>query len=102
MQVARLRLPGGKGIRPVRPNDAVLDTSNQCIGWVLSCAAAGEDQIALAYLEKDRGSEGSPIGIYYLARNPGQIKQGRRQAVAKGDGLEPDLCGTVLRRFAKF
>jgi len=102
MKVARLRLPGGKGIRPVRPNDAVLDTSGRCIGWVLSCAASGEDQIALAYVEKDRGSEGSPIGIYYLARNPGQIKQGRRQAVAKGDGLEPDLCGTVLRRFAKF
>ena len=101
-QVARLQVPGGKGVRPVRASDPVLDGKGQCIGWVLSCAAAGEDQIALAYVEKEPSTEGSPIGIYYLARNPGQIAQGRRQAVAKGDGLEPDLRGTVLTRFAKF
>ena len=102
MQVARLQLPGGKGVRPVRANDAVLDGKGRCIGWVLSCAAASKDQIALAYVEKDLSAEDSAVGIYYLARNPGQIKEGKRQAVAKGDGLEPDLSGTVLTRFAKF
>ncbi|MBP8302690.1 MAG: glycine cleavage system aminomethyltransferase GcvT [Phycisphaerae bacterium] len=102
MRVARLRMPGGKGVRPVRASDAVLDGEGRCIGWVLSCAAAGDDQIALAYVESGPGETGSPMGVYYLARNPGQIKQGRRQAVAKGDLLEPDLRGTFLPRFAKF
>lgn len=102
MRVSRLRIPGGKGIRPVRGSDAVLDLKGRCMGWVLSCAAAGDDQIALAYVDSRPSEEGSPIGVYYLARNPGQLKQGRRQAVAQGDALEPDLQGTVLTRFAKF
>jgi hypothetical protein len=102
MRVARLQMPGGKGIRPIRPSDAVLDGKGRCVGWVLSCAGAGEDQFALAYGETADIAEGDPVGIYYLARNPGQIKQGKRQAVAKGETLQPDLSGRKVARFAKF
>jgi glycine cleavage system T protein len=102
MRVARLQMPGGKGIRPIRPSDAVLDGKGRCVGWVLSCAGAGEDQFALAYGETADIGEGDPVGIYYLARNPGQIKQGKRQAVAKGETLQPDLSGRKVARFARF
>jgi glycine cleavage system T protein len=102
MRVARLQLPGGKGIRPIRPSDAVLDTAGRCIGWVLSCAGTGEDQFALAYGDTAGIPENTPVGICYLARNPGQIKQGRRQAVSRGETLQADLSGRLVARFAKF
>jgi glycine cleavage system aminomethyltransferase T len=102
MQVSRLRLPGGKGVRPIRPNDAVLDGSGLCIGWVLSCAGAGGDQIALAYVEKAYSQEKIPIGVYYLARSAGQVKEGRRLGVARGEALQADLRGQIVARFAKF
>jgi len=76
MEVARVELPGEKGIRPVRQNDAVLNSDGQCTGWVLSCAKIKEKQIALVYSRKDR--------------------------VEKAEHVRPDLAGVVLSRFAKF
>ena len=102
MQVARLELPGEKGIRPARQNDPVLDSRGKCIGWVLSCANTGDKQIALAYLARESAFEQSPIGIYYLARSENQIAQGRRQNAELGRTLEPDLTGIIVSRFAKF
>jgi glycine hydroxymethyltransferase len=110
MQVARLELPGEKGIRPVRQNDPVLNGRGKCIGWVLSCANApqlsssksGDKQITLSYLARESAFEQSPIGIYYLARSENQIGQGRRQNVELGQTIEPDLTGIIVSRFAKF
>ncbi len=102
MQVTRLQVPGGKGVRPIRPSDAVLNGKGRCIGWVLSCAGAGDDQFALAYEETTDAAKDAGVGIYYLARNPGQIKQGKHQAVAKGEVLQADLPGQRVARFAKF
>lgn len=101
MTVARIQLPGTKGIRPVRQNDAVLDTHGRCIGWVLSCAVIGEKQIALAYASRAYVQGNDAIGIYYSARSERQIRQGRKQNVEKCELLESDLTGEVLSRFAK-
>lgn len=113
MKVARIKLPGEKGVRPVRQNDAVLswhglparETSNktgECIGFVLSCANAGENQVALVYVNKVSANENDPVGIYYLARSQNQIQQGRLQSVQKGQNLQPDITGTIVSRFEKF
>lgn len=102
MKIARLTLPGGKGIRPVRENDPVLDDQANCMGWILSSATAEDRQIALAYVDRDRAEEGRPIGVYYLARSQSQIKQGRRLEVKRDESAEPDLTGRVLTRFEKF
>lgn len=102
MKVARLQLAGGKGIRPVRFKDAVLDQTGRCIGWISSSAAVGTDQIALAFIDSRYCTEGTPIGLYYLARNQAQVKEGRAQSVQKGDQLAPDLQGIVIARFARF
>jgi len=101
MTVARIQLPGTKGIRPVRRNDAVLDTHGRCIGWVLSCAVIGEKQIALAYANRAYVQGNDAIGIYYSARSERQIRQGRKRNVEKCELLESDLTGEVLSRFAK-
>ena len=102
MKVARIELPGTKGIRPVRQNDGVLDKHGRSIGWVLSCARIGEKQIALVYVDRESLEENDVVGLYYSARSRSQIQQGRKQSIDKGELLEPDLTGKVVVRFAKF
>ena len=102
MQVARIELPATKGIRPVRPGDPVLSDRGACIGWILSSAKADEKQIALVYMERDESAVGSNVGVYYLARSPSQIQQGRCERMDKGQKAQADLTGTVVGRFAKF
>jgi glycine hydroxymethyltransferase len=120
MEVARVELPGTRGVRPIRQDDPLLrgtgilpvapnhgrDThateQGQCVGWVLSAAKVDEKQVALVYIDRKAAAEGTKLGVYYLARSQSQAEQGRRQAVEKGQKLDADLAGTVVSRFAKF
>jgi glycine hydroxymethyltransferase len=102
MKVARVELPGTRGIRPVRQNDGVLGEHRRSVGWVLSSAVIAEKQIALVYVDREYVEESDSVGVYYSARSDRQIRQGRRQSIEKGERLEPDLTGRVVSRFAKF
>ena len=102
MQVARIELPGEKGIRPARQHDGILDEKGICIGWVLSCAGVGDKQIALAYISKKKAEEDKPVGLYYLARSKSQIEKGRKSKIGKNEKTEPDISGKIVTRFAKF
>lgn len=102
MAVARIELPGTRGVRPIRQDDALLDGAGQCLGWVLSAAKVEDKQIALAYVDRKVAEEGKSLGLYYLARSASQAEQGRKQVAEKGQKLDPDLVGTVVSRFAKF
>jgi glycine hydroxymethyltransferase len=101
MNVARIELPGEKGVRPVRQGDGVI-IDRICAGWVLSCAKAGERQVALVYAQKDKAVEGNSVGVYYLARSENQKSKGKKEAVQRGDKLEADVWGKVVSRFEKF
>jgi len=101
-EVARLKFDGGKGVRPIRQLDGVLNEDGVCIGHVLSCATANSVQIAIALIKKEYNSAGKPLGIYYTARNPGHIQQGRKEKVNLGDKLAADIKGTAVERFEKF
>lgn len=121
MKVARMELSGEKGIRPVRQQDAVIK-DGECIGWVLSSAfassfadamedryatadrsaTAGNRQIALSYVEKDKATEGDSVGVYYLARSESQKSKGKKEIVKRGERLEADIVGKIVSRFEKF
>ena len=102
MQVARIELPGEKGIRPARQHDGILDENGICIGWVLSCAGIGDKQIALAYISKEIAIENRQVGLYYLARSKSQIEKGKKSKIEKNEKTKPDISGKVVARFAKF
>ncbi len=102
MQVVRVEFSAAKGVRPVRPDDPILDGDGTCIGWILSSAKAGDKQVALAYVVRDKALEGNSVGVYYLARSASQVQQGRHEHMDKGQTAEADLTGTVAGRFAKF
>ncbi|MFC1677118.1 glycine cleavage system aminomethyltransferase GcvT [Planctomycetota bacterium] len=102
MKVIRLELSGEKGVRPVRENDAVISTDGLCAGHVLSCAKAGDKQIALAYCKRDVFNKDDMAGIYYLARSQRQKEQGRKTEVLLTDRLQCDIEGVVLSRFERF
>jgi len=101
MNVARVELPGEKSVRPVRQSDGVI-IDRVCAGWVLSCAKAGDRQIALVYAEKNKTAEGNSVGVYYLARSESQKSKGKKEAVERGEKLEADVWGKVVSRFEKF
>ena len=101
MKVARVQLPGGKGVRPARQADAVT-SDGACIGWILSSATAGNRQIALVYMDKDKAKEGDSAGVYYLARSESQKNKGRKQTVERGEQLKADVNGKIVSRFEKF
>ncbi len=101
-EVARLKFDGGKGIRPIRQFDGILNTEGICIGHVLSCAAAGDKQIVLALIKKEFNTPGKSVGVYYTARNAGHIQQGRKEKVNLGDKLTADIKGLAVERFEKF
>jgi len=100
--VARLKLPGAKGIRPVRQHDAVLSKNGCCIGYILSCAKAGDEQFALALIDNQSNQLGNALGIYYVARNQRQLQQGKKQSVQTGEKLKADISVEVISRFEKF
>jgi glycine cleavage system T protein len=125
MQVIRVSFGGGKGVRPLRAGDAMLDigenggasptlptggnragneypTPHRCAGWLTSVAGAGDRQIGLAYIERDRFLPGDAIGGYYLARSAQHVAQGRCDQVPRGATIAADVVGTVLERFEKF
>jgi glycine hydroxymethyltransferase len=102
MTIQRLEIPGRKGIRPVRENDAVLDGHGNCLGWILSSAKSGDSQIALAYIDRDSVFTGDAVGLYYVARNQRHIDQGKVENAEKGQPLDADIEGKVIERFAKF
>ncbi|MBN2181876.1 MAG: glycine cleavage system aminomethyltransferase GcvT [Sedimentisphaerales bacterium] len=102
MQVARIELPGQKGIRPARSHDGILDENGLCVGWVLSCAGVSDKQIALVYISSKTIERNPPLGLYYLARSKGQIEKGKKDKARKNEKLEPDIPGKIIERFAKF
>ncbi|MEN6577694.1 MAG: glycine cleavage system protein T [Phycisphaerales bacterium] len=102
MEIARIELPGTRGVRPIRQDDPLLNEQGECVGWVLSAAKVEERQVALVYIDRKAAREGTKLGVYYLARSASQAEQGRKQAVEKGQKLDADLAGTVVSRFAKF
>ncbi|HNY77474.1 MAG: hypothetical protein RBS72_05000 [Sedimentisphaerales bacterium] len=102
MQVTRLEFSAAKGVRPIRPDDPVVDGCGVCVGWVLSSATAGEKQYALACISRNAATEGNTLGVYYLARSPSQVQQGRAERMDKGQQAQADLTGTVVGRFEKF
>ena len=102
MNVVRVELPGEKGVRPARANDAIVDAQGICIGWVLSCAKAGEKQIALGLVKKGSLAQKDSAGLYYLARSSSQIKQGKKESVQKAEAVKPDITGIAVSRFEKF
>ncbi len=61
-----------------------------------------EKQYSLALIDRNVAHEGAGLGLYYLARSPAQVQQGRKEHVEKDERLEADLAGQVCVRFPKF
>jgi len=102
MKVVRIEVQHTRGIRPMRPGDAVLSRNGHCIGWLLSSARADDKQFGLGFVDKERIEKGAKVGIYYLARNNRHRKQGRLEKVDKQQQVEADVSGEVASRFEKF
>lgn len=97
MQIARIKLPGQKGIRPVRQDDCVVGKNSECVGWVLSCAKVNDTQIGLVYVKKETSVEGKELSVHYMPR-----KGNHSQRTQLGERTQSDITGNVVSRFARF
>ncbi len=102
MKIARIEIDGSKGKRPVRQGDAILNSSEICIGEILSSVKIDDKQVVLAFIEKEQASVGAEISAYYVARNQRHISQGIKSSAIVGDKYENQLAGTITKRFVKF
>jgi hypothetical protein len=80
----------------------VVNENGECVGWVTSCARAGENQFALVYVDRKTAEESDSVGIYRVARSRSRTQLGRKQNVEKGQELDADIVATVVSRFAEF
>ncbi|MCF7929517.1 MAG: hypothetical protein K9L68_12145 [Spirochaetales bacterium] len=102
VEVARAAFPGGRGVRPIRAGDGILDAEGLCVGEVLSSTRVGERQIVLAFMESEHSKPKTPAGLFYLARNERQRNEGRAQKTPYGQQVQADLNGGILERFERF
>ena len=98
-RVARLSFDGGKGVRPIRMFDGIVDDTGCCCGHVLSAVGIDGVQIVLARVDAALCKPDMPVGLTYAARNERQVQQGRAKEFKIGDSTQADLHGKVLPRF---
>ena len=99
--VLRLTFPAGKGHRPLREGDAILDTDATGLGWILSSTTVDQRQIALAWIRKGK-AVGDTVGAYYVARNQRHLDEGRLQNLDIGEQATVEISGQVADRFERF
>ncbi len=89
------------GARAIRADDPVGSGRGQMIGWVTSCALAGELQCGMAWIDRKLAREGSEL-LLYPARHLERAADTRDVAALKpGDHLPMHETATVLTRFRR-
>ena len=94
--MVRLKLPG-KGVKMVRHGNPLVNRRGEFIGSITSGALIGEEQIALAIIDKRFNKRGSTLNVLPLPKRvpkPKSIDQ-----LAKGDSVVLPLEATVVKRF---
>jgi glycine cleavage system aminomethyltransferase T len=89
--VVRFEIPG-KGHRPAKPGDLVLDRNGTVIGHVTSNAALEDRQVGLAYVRATYTRPGSPVAVVAA-----QVQAAPRV----GDRLAVPVHGSIVERFLR-
>ncbi|MBN2490256.1 MAG: glycine cleavage system aminomethyltransferase GcvT [Planctomycetes bacterium] len=95
-EVVRMRLPG-KGVKMVRTGNPVLNRRGEFVGTVTSGVLVGEEQVALAIVDRRFAKCGTPLSVLPL---PSRLPEPRRyDQLAKGDAVVLPLEAVVIKRF---
>ncbi len=98
-EIVRFRLDAGA--RAIRAEDPAGSRRGQMVGWVTSCAAVGEAQIGMAWIDRRLAREGTELLLYparHLERSADLSDAG---ALTPGDRLPLHESATVIPRFPR-
>jgi glycine cleavage system T protein len=99
MEIIRFRMKA-KGIRAIRPGDAVVTRRGEYIGAVTSCALdAGGYQLGMAYVNRRYNQEGTKLRIFPLPPGEKAEPEKDKQQLVVGDKVLVAEEAVVLSRF---
>lgn len=73
-KVMKFEFNGAKGIKPIRQDDAVINSEGKCCGYVLSCAGIDGIQKGLAIIYDYKNLQNKEIGVYYTSKRKVNVK----------------------------
>jgi glycine hydroxymethyltransferase len=90
---------GGAGTRMSKTSDPVVNRKERVIGYVTSCALAGERQVGMAIVDRRQAKPGSRIGFFSLPRKGKSKQEKPRDALAMGDSVTIPIEAMIIERF---
>jgi glycine hydroxymethyltransferase len=89
----------GQGRRLAKTTDPVINRKDKVIGYVTSCALAGEQQVGLAIVDRRQARPGARIAFFSLPRKGPSISEKARDNLALGDPVTVPIEATIIDRF---
>jgi len=99
-RIVRFRLDD-EGARAIRAGDPVASHRGELIGWVTSCALAGDRQIGMAWLEERAARVGSRLLLFPSRQAQRSRALADLEALSVGDRLPVQESATVVPRFPR-
>jgi len=97
-EIVRFRLDDA-GARAIRTDDPVAARRGEMVGWVTSCALAGERQIGMAWVDRRVAREGAGLLAYPARQAERSAPLSDLASLQLGDRLPLHESATVLPRF---
>ncbi len=91
----------GAGTRLAKTADPVINRNERVIGYVTSCALAGERQVGMAIVDKRQAKPGSKIGFFSLPRKGKSGEEKPRDELEIGDSVTAPIDASVIERFPR-
>ncbi len=85
--------------RAIRQGDPVASRRGEMVGWVTSCAPAGERQVGMAWVDRRVAREGAELLIYPARQAERSVALSNLDALKIGDRMPVHEAATVLSRF---
>jgi glycine cleavage system T protein len=89
----------GTGTRLAKTKDPVINRKDRTIGYVTSCALAGERQVGMAVVDRRQALPGSRIGFFSLPRKGESPKEKPRDRLDTGDSVTVPVPAKIIERF---
>jgi len=90
-----------EGARAIRAEDPVASRRGEMVGWVTSCALAGERQIGMAWVDRRVAREGAELLVYPARQAERSVALSDVASLRLGDRLPLHESAIVLPRFRR-
>ncbi len=98
MEIVRFKM-SAKGVKMVKPNDPVVNSKGEHIGYVTSSVVVKGYQVGMAYVDRTFTTVGSKIGIFSLPRKGKAPEEKPKDEMGLGDKTVLHEEAEIIERF---